>query len=65
MYVNPIGKIYGDSQRAVRRLTREEEKEIQEGFEDFYIDVFDEVAKFGEMDDLFVCDNLGDHLIGV
>lgn len=31
---------------------------------DFYIDVFDEVAKFGEMDDLLVCDNLGDHLIG-
>lgn len=64
MYVNPIGKIYGDSQRAVRRLTREEERDIQQGFEDFYIDVFDEVAKFGEMEDLFVCDNLGDHLIG-
>ena len=64
MYVNPINKIYGDSQRAIRRLTRQEESEIQASFEDFYIDVFDEAAKYGEVEDLFVCDNLGDHLIG-
>lgn len=64
MYQNPIGKLYGDSQRAVRRLSPPEERAIQDSFEDFYIDVFDEVAKLGEVEDLLVCDNLGDHLIG-
>lgn len=33
-------------------------------FEDFYIDVFDEAAKFGEIDEMHVCDNLADHLVG-
>jgi hypothetical protein len=64
MYQNPIGKLYGDSQRAVRRLSPPEERAIQDSFEDFYIDVFDEVSKLGEVEDLLVCDNLGDHLIG-
>ena len=64
LYVNPINKIYGDSQREVRRLTMEEEREIQAGFEEFYLDVFEEVSKYGEVEDLHVCDNLADHLIG-
>lgn len=33
MFNNPLGKIYGDSQRAARRLTRDEERDIQAGFE--------------------------------
>jgi len=33
-------------------------------FEDFYEEVFLELAKYGELSDLHVCDNIGEHLIG-
>lgn len=33
-------------------------------FEDFYEEVFSELAKFGEIEDLIVADNIGDHMIG-
>jgi splicing factor U2AF subunit len=39
-------------------------KESLTHFEDFYEEVFLELVKFGEIKDLIVCDNLGDHLIG-
>ena len=46
------------------RLTRDQERAIADAFQDFFIDIFDECAKFGEVEDVLVCDNLGDHLIG-
>jgi splicing factor U2AF 35 kDa subunit len=33
-------------------------------FEDFYEEVFVELARFGELAELHVCDNIGDHMIG-
>lgn len=36
----------------------------QEHFEDFYEDVFEELAQFGELENLNVCDNLADHMVG-
>ena len=33
-------------------------------FEDFYEEVFMELAKFGEIEELIVADNIGDHMIG-
>lgn len=39
-------------------------KKIQEHFEDFYEDIFEELGKFGEIESLNVCDNLADHMIG-
>ncbi|ORX67092.1 hypothetical protein DL89DRAFT_278967 [Linderina pennispora] len=38
--------------------------EIQQHFEDFYEDMFLELAKYGEIEELKVCDNVGDHLLG-
>jgi hypothetical protein len=32
--------------------------------QDFYEDVFEELAKYGELENLNVCDNLADHLVG-
>ena len=40
------------------------EREVQEHFEDFYEDVFEEMAKHGEVEGLNVCDNHADHLVG-
>ncbi|GMI73849.1 hypothetical protein like AT1G27650 [Hibiscus trionum] len=39
-------------------------QKIQEHFEDFYEDIFEELSKFGEIESLNVCDNLADHMIG-
>lgn len=33
-------------------------------FEDFYEEVFEELAQYGEIEAMNVCDNLGDHLVG-
>ncbi|XP_050235432.1 splicing factor U2af small subunit B-like [Mercurialis annua] len=39
-------------------------RNIQQHFEDFYDDIFEELGKFGEIETLNVCDNLADHMIG-
>ncbi|MQL69990.1 hypothetical protein Taro_002304 [Colocasia esculenta] len=39
-------------------------RKIQEHFEDFYEDIFEELSKFGEIESLNVCDNLADHMVG-
>ncbi|KAK9868560.1 hypothetical protein WJX84_010682 [Apatococcus fuscideae] len=39
-------------------------RESQEHFEDFYEDIFEELAKHGEIENLNVCDNLADHMVG-
>ena len=40
------------------------EEQLQEHFEDFYEDIFTELAKYGEVAELNCCDNLGEHLVG-
>ncbi|XP_042389886.1 splicing factor U2af small subunit B-like [Zingiber officinale] len=37
---------------------------IQEHFENFYEDLFEELSKYGEIESLNVCDNLADHMVG-
>ena len=32
--------------------------------QDFYEDIFEELAKYGELENLNICDNLADHLVG-
>ncbi|XP_023525325.1 splicing factor U2af small subunit B-like [Cucurbita pepo subsp. pepo] len=39
-------------------------RKIQEHFEDFYEDIYEELGKFGEIESLNICDNLADHMIG-
>ena len=39
-------------------------REAVNHFEDFYEEVFMELAKFGELEEVVVADNIGDHLIG-
>uniref|UniRef100_A0A0D6QXY2 C3H1-type domain-containing protein n=1 Tax=Araucaria cunninghamii TaxID=56994 RepID=A0A0D6QXY2_ARACU len=39
-------------------------RKIQEHFEDFYEDLFEELSKYGEIESLNVCDNLADHMVG-
>ncbi len=39
-------------------------KESVRHFEDFYEEVFLELCKYGELEEMNVCDNVGDHLMG-
>lgn len=39
--------------------------EMQEHFDDFFAEVFTELEeKYGEIEEMNICDNLGDHLVG-
>ncbi|XP_011005647.1 PREDICTED: splicing factor U2af small subunit B-like [Populus euphratica] len=39
-------------------------RKIQQHFEEFYEDLFEELRKYGEIESLNVCDNLADHMVG-
>lgn len=61
MYDNPPAAI---ALAGGTKLPEEMIKETVRHFEDFYEEVFLEMANFGEVEDLVVCDNIGDHIIG-
>ena len=37
---------------------------IQEKFDNYYEDFFCELSKFGNVEEMHICENVGDHLIG-
>jgi len=37
---------------------------LEKNFEDFYEDIFEEFAIFGQIENINICDNLSDHMIG-
>ncbi|MCO5608835.1 hypothetical protein L7F22_063052 [Adiantum nelumboides] len=39
-------------------------RKVQEHFEDFYEDIFEELSKYGDLESLNVCDNMADHMVG-
>lgn len=55
LYLNPLGFEGG------LKLAPEV---IQKSFDEFYEDVFTELAKYGEIEELHVCDNLCEHMFG-
>lgn len=42
----------------------EPEKNSQEAFDEFYEDIYDELSGYGEVEELNVCDNVCDHMLG-
>jgi splicing factor U2AF subunit len=46
------------------RIPDDKLKEVIDQFENFYQEVFLELSQFGEIEELHVLDNLGDHLVG-
>jgi splicing factor U2AF subunit len=36
----------------------------QEEFDDFFFEIFEEFHKFGRIEEVQVCENLGDHMVG-
>ena len=61
MYQNPNAAIaFADG----RNVPEEDLVEAIEHFEGFYEEVFMEMGKFGELEEMVVADNIGDHMIG-
>ena len=46
------------------KTCRLNEQQLQEHFDAFFEDIFIELSKYGEIEEIDVCDNVGDHLIG-
>eukprot|EP00271_Cylindrocystis_brebissonii_P005319 TRINITY_DN1730_c0_g1_i1.p1 TRINITY_DN1730_c0_g1~~TRINITY_DN1730_c0_g1_i1.p1 ORF type:complete len:320 (+),score=53.43 TRINITY_DN1730_c0_g1_i1:182-1141(+) len=61
MYQRPDMVIPGVDQAAQEPM---DPRKVQEHFEDFYEDLFEELSRYGEIQSLNVCDNLADHMVG-
>merc|ERR1711916_282235 len=62
LYQNPINTPVMPDGRPGHSLSK---GELQEHFDRFYADIFWELEeKYGAVEDMNVCDNLGDHLVG-
>ena len=46
------------------KISDEALKSSLDHFYDFYEEIFIELSNLGELKELYVCDNLGDHMIG-
>ena len=61
MYTNPAAAIaFADG----LQVPQEELLEAAKHFEDFYEEVFYEFSRYGEVLDMMVADNIGDHMVG-
>eukprot|EP00850_Spirogloea_muscicola_P001464 SM000005S17261 [mRNA] locus=s5:1056707:1058813:- [translate_table: standard] len=53
-----------DAPQPGQELTQMDPREVQQHFDDFYEDLFEELSKHGELESLNVCDNMADHMVG-
>jgi splicing factor U2AF subunit len=60
MWQNPMCAIAG----AGGDLSLIDEKKFQEDFDEFYDEIFLEFQNFGKIEDVQVCENLGEHMVG-
>ncbi|KAI9923164.1 hypothetical protein PsorP6_002715 [Peronosclerospora sorghi] len=60
MYQNPIAQVIAQNGDPASL----DQRKVDEEFEDFYEEIFEELCKFGKLEELNICDNLGDHLVG-
>jgi len=64
LYQNPSNAVQNPdgTQGAIPNIS---EAQVQEHFDNFFEDIFVELEdKYGEIEEMNVCDNLGDHLVG-
>ena len=64
MYQSPdAGLAQSGGVDASGNIVQMDPRKMQEHFEDFYEDIFEELSKYGEVENLNVCDNLADHMV--
>lgn len=59
MWTNPTAE-----QEVNSGCLRKSRQQEDEDFREFFEDVFEELAKFGEIEDFIVCENVGEHMVG-
>ena len=59
MYKNPLSECAANPE-----VPRPDMDKVEKEFKDFYEEVFDELSQYGYIEELHVCDNLGDHIVG-
>jgi splicing factor U2AF 35 kDa subunit len=62
MYLDPSIPTIGIDKKPIPSSISNEE--LQEHFENFYEDVFLELSNHGQIEEMYVCGNLGEHLMG-
>eukprot|EP01106_Pelomyxa_sp_JSP_P012075 TRINITY_DN3264_c0_g2_i1.p1 TRINITY_DN3264_c0_g2~~TRINITY_DN3264_c0_g2_i1.p1 ORF type:complete len:149 (-),score=22.42 TRINITY_DN3264_c0_g2_i1:176-622(-) len=62
MYPNPLANLTTSTQE--NNTPQVNEGELQDSFDHFYEGAFTELSKFGEVEELIVCANLGQHMVG-
>jgi splicing factor U2AF subunit len=61
MYPNPIATPFVDTKGNQLEYNPQF---LKEHFEEFYEDIYDEMAKYGRIEELNVCDNIAEHMLG-
>lgn len=61
MYLNPVAAPMIDAEG---RPVEYDKRYLKQHFEEFYEDTFEELSKYGELEELNVCDNVNEHLLG-
>mmetsp|Transcript_6389 Transcript_6389/g.10075 ORF Transcript_6389/g.10075 Transcript_6389/m.10075 type:complete len:230 (-) Transcript_6389:515-1204(-) len=61
IYQNPLAQQVGQGARVPSKYSQHR---YDPDFEEFFIDIFEELSEYGELSDIAVCDNLCDHLLG-
>ena len=64
MYQNPASQDRDGTNAGGDPSRPADPKKVQEEFDEFYEEVYDELAGYGEIEELNVCENLGDHMVG-
>jgi splicing factor U2AF subunit len=60
MYTNP----YFAATSAGGMISSLNKARVQLDFDEFYEEVYEELRKHGSLEGLYVCDNVGDHMVG-
>jgi len=60
MWLNPLVAVAAAEEDVVAA----DDESVQDGFNDFYEEVFNEFKKHGKVEEIHVVENLGDHMTG-
>jgi len=60
MWTNPLCVL----KAAGHDIKNVDHKQLQLEFDDFYCEIFEEFSKFGKIEDIQVCENFGEHMVG-
>lgn len=60
MFNNPMCAIVSGG----GNIAEMDQDQLQDCLDDFYEEIFEEIKEFGKLEDIQVCENLGDHMVG-